>query len=44
LNFIQVELLRELRQLPPDSPEYEAVLSAVLATVNGVAAGLKVTG
>jgi phosphoenolpyruvate carboxylase len=44
LNFIQVELLRELRQLAPESPEYEAVLSAVLATVNGVAAGLKVTG
>jgi|FLYN01.1.fsa_nt_gi phosphoenolpyruvate carboxylase len=44
LNFIQVELLRELRQLSPDSPEYEAVLSAALATVNGVAAGLKVTG
>jgi phosphoenolpyruvate carboxylase len=44
LNFIQVELLRELRQLEPDTPEYEAVLNAVLATVNGVAAGLKVTG
>jgi phosphoenolpyruvate carboxylase len=44
LNFIQVELLRNLRQLQPDSPEYEATLSAVLATVNGVAAGLKVTG
>jgi phosphoenolpyruvate carboxylase len=44
LNFIQVDLLRQLRQLEPDSPEYESTLSAVLATVNGVAAGLKVTG
>ncbi len=44
LNFIQVALLRELRTLEPDTPEYERVLDAVLATVNGIAAGMKTTG
>jgi phosphoenolpyruvate carboxylase len=44
LNFIQVALLRELRALEPDTPEYEAVLRAVLATINGIAAGMKTTG
>jgi phosphoenolpyruvate carboxylase len=44
LNFIQVALLRELRTLEPDTPAYERVLDAVLATVNGIAAGMKTTG
>lgn len=44
LNFIQVELLRQLRQLEPDSPAYHDVLDVVLATVNGIAAGMKTTG
>ncbi len=44
LNFIQVSLLRTLRVLQPDSPEYERVLDAVLATINGIAAGMKTTG
>src|SRR5690606_6655878 len=44
LNFIQVALLRELRQCDPSSPEYETVLAAVLSTVNGIAAGMKTTG
>ncbi|MBE0688645.1 MAG: phosphoenolpyruvate carboxylase [Anaerolineae bacterium] len=44
LNFMQVSLLRTLRDLPPDSPEYERVLDAVLATINGIAAGMKTTG
>jgi phosphoenolpyruvate carboxylase len=44
LNFIQVALLRELRQLEPDTPEHEAVLNAVLATISGIAAGMKTTG
>ena len=44
LNFIQVALLRQLRALPPDTPEYEAVLQAVMLTVNGIAAGMKTTG
>ncbi len=44
LNFIQVTLLRELRHLEPDTPAYEIVLSAVLATINGIAAGMKTTG
>jgi phosphoenolpyruvate carboxylase len=44
LNFIQVSLLRQLRALPPDTSEYEAVLQAVMLTVNGIAAGMKTTG
>lgn len=44
LNFIQVQLLRELRTLPPDTPEYQQVLDAVLDTINGIAAGMKTTG
>ncbi|HEX2622773.1 MAG TPA: phosphoenolpyruvate carboxylase, partial [Phototrophicaceae bacterium] len=44
LNFIQVDLLRQLRSLSPDTPEYEGVLQAVLSTINGIAAGMKTTG
>lgn len=44
LNFIQVDLLRWLRQIDQDSPEYIAILDAVLATINGIAAGMKTTG
>jgi phosphoenolpyruvate carboxylase len=44
LNFIQVELLRKLRAMEQDDPEYAATLDAVLTTVNGIAAGMKTTG
>ncbi len=44
LNYIQVDLLRELRELEPETPQYDAVLNIVLATVNGIAAGMKTTG
>ena len=44
LNFIQVDLVQELRALSPDDPNYHPVLSAVLATINGIAAGMKTTG
>jgi phosphoenolpyruvate carboxylase len=44
LNFIQVALLRDLRQLPTDLPDREALLQAVLMTINGIAAGMKTTG
>ncbi len=44
LNFIQVDLLQQLRQMPPDVPEHDGVLRAVLATINGIAAGMKTTG
>jgi phosphoenolpyruvate carboxylase len=44
LNFLQVELLRELRQTTPDTQEYNDILNAVLATINGIAAGMKTTG
>jgi len=44
LNFTQVALLRELRQLDEESDAYRAVLDATLATINGIAAGMKTTG
>jgi len=44
LNFIQVDLLQQLRQTDPESPEFQAILEAVLATINGIAAGMKTTG
>ncbi len=44
LNFLQVEMLRELRQMNPETRDYSATLEAVLATINGIAAGMKTTG
>lgn len=44
LNFIQVELLRDLRQLNETDSTYQPTLEAVLATINGIAAGMKTTG
>ena len=44
LNFIQVALLRDLRQLEPESAEFNTVMNAVLATISGIAAGMKTTG
>ena len=44
LNFMQVALLRELRQLDSDAKDRDAVLGATLATINGIAAGMKTTG
>jgi phosphoenolpyruvate carboxylase len=45
LNYIQVEMLRRLRQLPdPDGPEAESLRDIVALTINGIAAGLRNTG
>jgi len=44
LNFLQVDLLRQLRATDPQDASYQAILDTVLATVNGIAAGLKTTG
>ncbi len=44
LNYIQVTLLRRLRALPPGTDELDRLLDAVLASVNGIAAGMKTTG
>jgi phosphoenolpyruvate carboxylase len=44
LNFMQVDLLRLLRQTPPDAPAYDRLLTLVQATINGIAAGMKNTG
>ena len=44
LNFMQVALLRELRSLDEDDARYRPALDATLATINGIAAGMKTTG
>ena len=44
LNFLQVALLRELRQTDENSEEYRQLLDTTLATINGIAAGMKTTG
>jgi phosphoenolpyruvate carboxylase len=44
LNFIQVKLLRDLRALEPGTPIYDEKLRMILATINGIAAGMKTTG
>lgn len=47
LNFIQVALLQELRGAfakSPDAPGQDEVLREVLATISGIAAGMKTTG
>ena len=44
LNFMQVALLRELRQLDQNDGDRRPVLDATLATINGIAAGMKTTG
>lgn len=44
LNFIQVDLLHQLRFMTPGTDKYNAILDAVLGTINGIAAGMKTTG
>jgi phosphoenolpyruvate carboxylase len=44
LNFLQVALLRELRQMDEESDDYRPLLDTTLATINGIAAGMKTTG
>lgn len=45
LNFVQVNLLRQLRALPAsEEAEAESLLRTIFLTINGVAAGLKNTG
>lgn len=44
LNFIQVDLLKQLRRLQPNDAEHKAILRAALNTINGISAGMKTTG
>ncbi len=44
LNFIQVALLRALRDPATESGQRSALLELALSTVNGIAAGMKTTG
>jgi phosphoenolpyruvate carboxylase len=43
LSFIQIELIKRLRQNPSES-EKQVLEEAILMTINGIAAGLKNTG
>jgi phosphoenolpyruvate carboxylase len=45
LNYIQVDLLRRLRDLDdPEGPEAQALREVMVLTINGIAAGLRNTG
>jgi phosphoenolpyruvate carboxylase len=44
LSYVQVSLLRRLRDLPEDSPERQGVLQTLLLTVSGISSGLLNTG
>jgi len=45
LNYIQVEMLRRLRDLPdPESTEAQSLREVIGLTINGIAAGLRNTG
>lgn len=44
LNYIQVELLRRLRNNQSTPQDEESLFEAVVLTINGIAAGLKNTG
>jgi len=45
LNYLQVEMLRRIRQLPdPESVEAQAYREVIVITINGIAAGLRNTG
>jgi phosphoenolpyruvate carboxylase len=44
LNFIQVELLKRLRKTNTELSGDKPLMRATLATINGIAAGLKTTG
>ncbi len=44
LSYVQVGLLRQLRELPEDSPQREGILQTLLLTVSGISSGLLNTG
>lgn len=44
INFIQVELLRSFRDMDTEAPDYKLTLRELLATISGIAAGMKTTG
>jgi phosphoenolpyruvate carboxylase len=45
LNYLQVEMLRRLRELPEqEGAEAEGYREVIVLTINGIAAGLRNTG
>jgi phosphoenolpyruvate carboxylase len=44
LSYVQVSLLRRLRELPEDSPEREPTLNTLLLTISGISSGMLNTG
>ncbi|CAN5224891.1 phosphoenolpyruvate carboxylase [soil metagenome] len=44
LSYVQVNLLRRLRETPEDSPERDRVLNTLLLTISGISSGMLNTG
>ncbi len=44
ISYLQCDLLKRLRSLPPESPDREGLDDAVLLSLIGVAAGMRTTG
>jgi len=44
LSYVQVSLLRRLRNLPEDAPDRETVLITLLLTISGISSGMLNTG
>jgi phosphoenolpyruvate carboxylase len=44
LSYVQVNLLRRLRNLPEDAPEREPTLNTLLLTISGISSGMLNTG
>jgi phosphoenolpyruvate carboxylase len=44
LSYVQVSLLRRLREMPEDSPGRDRVLNTLLLTISGISSGMLNTG
>ena len=44
LNYLQVSLLRKLREIDPDQPDENPWMKPLLRTINAIAAGMRNTG
>ncbi len=44
LSYIQVDLLKRIRSLSPETPEYSQLRKAIHLSINGIASGMQNTG